>query len=264
MQPFLKLAAGVTFAFDSENGQLTIQLGGVAMHDILKLVRERQSARISFDLQRPIARQDLEQILDAGSWAPTAHNMQNFEMLVVDDPKLLEMIWKIKNPISMEFIKENYQQLSFSEGGLIQKKVGILATRFPPAWRNPDVTIDQLMADDRPLLPSPVMLIMIYDPGKRAPASDGDFLGIISLGCVTENMWLMAEALGIGFHIVSSLGEGPAEKEVKRILSIPDSLQIVYAIRLGYPVSGPDKYLRVRREVKDFTHHNRFGNKSFT
>ena len=231
------------------------------MQDILKLIRERQSARSSFDMKRSIAKQDLEQILEAGSWAPTAHNMQNFEMLVVDDSKLLEMIWKIKNPISMEFIKENYQQLSFSEGGLIQKKVGILATRFPPAWRNPDVTIDQLMADDRPLLPSPVMLIMIYDPGKRAPASDGDFLGIISLGCVTENMWLMAEALGIGFHIVSSLGEGPAEKEVKRILSIPDSLQIVYAIRLGYPVSGPDKYLRVRREVKDFTHHNRYGAK---
>jgi nitroreductase len=215
-------------------------------------------------MKRSIAKQDLEQILKAGSWAPTAHNMQNFEMIVVDDPELLEMIGKIKNPISMEFIKENYQQLSFSEEELNQKKVGILATRFPPAWRNPDATIDELMSEDRPLPPSPAMLIMVYDPGKRAPASDGDFLGIISLGCVTENMWLMAEALGIGFHIVSSLGAGPAEKEVKRILSIPDFLQIVYAIRLGYPVSGSDKYLRVRREVKDFTHHNRFGNKGLT
>jgi nitroreductase len=187
--------------------------------------------------------------------------MQNFEMIVVDDPNLLAMIGKIKNPISIEFIKENYQQLSFSEDELNQKKVGILATRFPTAWRNPDATIDELMAEDRSLPPSPTMLIMVYDPGKRAPASEGDFLGIISLGCATENMWLMAEALGIGFHIVSSLGEGPAEKEVKRILGIPDSLKIVYAIRLGYPVSGPDKYLRVRRQVKDFSHHNRYGSK---
>jgi len=101
---------------------------------------------------------------------------------------------------------------------------------------------------------------MTYDPSRRAPASEGDFLGIISLGCATENMWLMAEALGIGFHVVSSLASGSAEKEVKHILGIPDSLRIVYAIRLGYPVSGSE-YLRVRREVGDFTHYNRFGNK---
>ena len=96
---------------------------------------------------------------------------------------------------------------------------------------------------------------------EERPLRDGDFLGIISLGCITENMWLMAESLGIGFHIVSSLGEGPAAQEVKRILGIPYSLQIVYAIRLSYPVSELDKYLRVRREVKDFAHHNRYGAK---
>lgn len=231
------------------------------MQDISKLIQERQSTRSPFDMKRNISKQDLEQILDAGSWAPTAHNMQNFEMVVVDDPNLLEMIGKLRNPISIEFVKENYQQLSFSEEELKKKKVGVLATRFPKAWRNPDATIDELMAEDRPLPPSPAMLIMLYDPNRRAPASEGDFLGIISLGCITENMWLMAESLGIGFHIVSSLGAGPAEKELKHLLGIPNSLQIVYAIRLGYPVSGPDKYLRVRREVKDFTHHNRFGDK---
>ena len=107
------------------------------------------------------------------------------------------------------------------------------------------------------------MLIMVYDPGKRAPASEGDFLGIISLGCATENMWLMAHSLGIGFHIVSSFSGSRIEKEVKRILGIPASLVIVYAIRLGYRVAPPVNYLRVRRDIEDFTHHNRFGNKSF-
>ena len=29
---------------------------------------------------------------------------------------------------------------------------------------------------------------------KRAPASEGDALGIMSLGCVMQNMWLMAES----------------------------------------------------------------------
>jgi hypothetical protein len=32
----------------------------------------------------------------------------------------------------------------------------------------------------------------VYDNRKRAPASEGDALGLISLGCVLENMRLTA------------------------------------------------------------------------
>ncbi len=82
----------------------------------------------------------------------------------------------------------------------------------------------------------------------------------MSLGCVLENMWLMAHSLGIGFHVMSALSADLVEKEVKRILNIPEHLKIAFAARLGYPLSTPPRYLRVRREVEDFTHHNRFGN----
>ena len=230
------------------------------MSDILKLIQERLSARGPYDPKRPVSKQDLEQILEAGRWAPTAHNMQNFEFVVVDDAKILGALAELKNPISLEFIRENYQQLSFTEEEFKRKKVGVLANRFPAAWTNPKASLAELEATARTLPTSPVMLFMLYDPSRRAPASEGDFLGIISLGNATQNMWLMASSLGIGFHIVSSFGDGPLEKEAKRILGIPDSLRIVYAIRLGYPVSDSG-YLRVRREVDEFTHHNKFGNK---
>jgi len=57
------------------------------MQDILKLIQTRHSARMPFDPDRPVAKSDLQQILEAGRWAPTAHNMQNYEILVVDDKK---------------------------------------------------------------------------------------------------------------------------------------------------------------------------------
>lgn len=231
------------------------------MEEILALIRERESARGPFDPKRPVAEPDLRRILAAGSWAPTAHNMQNFEIVIVDDPKVLEAIGRIKSPILMDFIKENYRQLSFSEAELAEKKTGILANRFPPAWLNPNATAEELAATERPLPTSPVMLFMVYDPGQRAPASEGDFLGIISLGCVTENMWLAAQSLGIAFHIVSSFGGGVVEQEVKRILDIPESLRVVYAIRLGYLMAEPSPALRVRREVEDFAHRNRYESK---
>jgi nitroreductase len=100
-------------------------------------------------------------------------------------------------------------------------------------------------------------LIVLYDPGKRAPASEGDFLGIISLGCVMENMWLAAQSLGVGFHVVSAISAPPVEREIKRLLNIPENLNIAFSVRLGYPAS-PVKYLRVRREIADFTHYNRY------
>jgi nitroreductase len=106
-----------------------------------------------------------------------------------------------------------------------------------------------------------VLLIVIYDPKKRAPASEGDVLGFMSLGCVMENMWLMAQSLGIGFMIMSVFSADSIEDEVKRVLNIPENVKIAYACRLGYPVSAPAKYLRVRRDVEDFTHCNRFGDR---
>jgi nitroreductase len=243
------------------------------MKGLLKLIQERQSLRGPFDPNRPVAKQDLMQVLEAGRWTPTAHNMQNFEIIVVDDKKLLQAIGKIKSPISETFIRENYQQLSFSEEELLRKKVGILGTMFPPAMRTPGAKLDK--ATDKKMASrfgslvqtSPVLLIVLYDPNKRAPASEGDFLGIISLGCLMENMWLMASSLGIGFHILSFLGSDPVEKEVKRILNIPKHFRIAYAVRMGYPPSPPAtsskpaKPLRVRRDIPTFTHHNRFGNK---
>ena len=108
----------------------------------------------------------------------------------------------------------------------------------------------------------PVLVVIVYNPQKRAPDSEGDFLGIIGLGCVLENMWLMAYSLGISCQVMSILNREPAEKEVKRILDIPEYLTIAFGLRMGYALPTPTKYLRVRREVEEFTHHNRFGNKS--
>ncbi|MDH5442989.1 MAG: nitroreductase family protein [Hadesarchaea archaeon] len=234
------------------------------MSNLLKLIQERHSSRITFDRERPVTKQDLKKILEAGRWAPTAHNMQNFDIIVIDDKGLLEKMGNIKSLIREDFIRENYQQLSFSEKELLQKKVGVLGTVFPPEWRTPskfDKVIGQSRSLQQTMRDSPVILIVIYDSRKRAPASEGDILGIMSLGCVMENMWLMAESLGISFRVMSTFSGKSVEKEVKRILDIPEYMKIAFAVCMGYPISTPTKRLRVRRDVEDFTHHNRFGSK---
>jgi nitroreductase len=238
------------------------------MEEMLRLIRERQSIKAPYDAERPIAKQDMEQILEAARWAPTPHNMQNFEIVLVDDKSLLESLANIRYPITDSFIQENYQYLCLSEEELLRKKTGLLGTRFPAAFRTPGAKPDEAAFEEvhaglrRVIQASPVLGVVTYDPSKRAPDSEGDFLGHIGLGCVLENMWLMAHSLGIGLQVISIFNREPAERVVKRVLNIPEFLKIAFALRLGYTFPAPTKYLRVRREREDFTHHNRFGNRS--
>jgi len=182
------------------------------MTEMLEPIESRRSLRAPYDPGRPVEPEKLAHILEAARWSPSAHNMQNFEIVEVDDPQVLDAITRIERPVSETFIRENYAQLSFSEEELLQRKTGILGSMFPPSWRRPDFRLDELGADEiaamrRPLPASPLLLVVVYDPGRRAPASEGDCLGTVSL---------------------------------------------------GYPESAAPPYLRVRREVAAFTHHNRY------
>jgi nitroreductase len=234
------------------------------VRDIFEIVRDRHSSRVSFDRERCVSEQVLLQILEAVRWAPTAHNMQNFEIILIDDKATLAAVGSIRTVLSETFIRENYAQLSFSEDELLLKKTGLLASMFPASWRIPnakqeDVTDLQHSFLGSSLQDCPTLLIVIYDTRKRAPASAEDMLGIMSLGCVMENMWLAAETLGIGMQVLSVFGGREVEDHLHRILGIPDYMKIAFACRLGYPAAD-GKYLRVRRHVREFTRHNRYGN----
>jgi nitroreductase len=241
---------------------LKVHRGEAAM-DILDIIRQRQSSRVLFDPDRRIPDEHMSRILEGARWAPTAHNMQNFEIVVVDDRALLDELSKIRSEVSEVFVQENYEQLAFSEEELKRKKVGILGTMFPPSWRTPGVKphVDEEHAHSvlgAPIRMSAALLVVLYDSRKRAPASENDALGMMSLGCVMENMWLVAQSLGIGFHVQSTFASAGVERDVRRVLGFPEPLRTAFAVRLGYRKEAAP-YLRVRRELADFTHRNRFG-----
>jgi nitroreductase len=234
------------------------------MDNLMKIIQERHSTRALFDPKKPVPKDDMIRIVEVARWAPTPHNMQNFEIIIVDDKKTLEKLGNITTYPSPVFIKENFEQLSTSKEELLQKKVGILGVNFPPAWRDKS-RLEEAMKDKTPgklshtIKDSPAILIVIYDKRKRAPASEGDVLGILGLGCVMENMWLMAQKLDVGFQIMSAFS-GPVQKDVKKILNIPEHMAISFAVRLGYPKTKTN-YLRVRRDIDSYIHRNKYGNK---
>ncbi len=237
------------------------------MVNILKTIRERHTTREPFDPARPVRKEDLKLVLEAARWAPTPNNMQNFEILLVDAKDTLDAIAQIPAEMSEAFLRENYQQISFSKEELHIKKTGMLAEMFPPAWTNPEAWssasdyTSQLSFLGRSVGETQLLLIVLYDCNRRAPGSEDDFLGHVSLGCVMENMWLMSQSLGVGFHVLTVFSDGPVQKRVRSILRIPQNMKIAFACALGHPTIASDTSLRVRRDVEDFVHHNQFNHK---
>jgi nitroreductase len=191
--------------------------------------------------------------------------MQNYEIVVIDDKATLEKVGAVKSPVQEAFLRDNLSHLSYSDEELKQKKVGIAAAGFPPDWVNP-AKVGEVAAKSDPIpvgnyiRGSPLLLVVLYDPNRKAPAQAVDVYGFMSLGCLMENMWLSSEALGVGMQILSLSATASVEKELKQILGVPEALKIAYTVRLGYP-TAPVKGLRVRRDIEDFTHHNRYGSK---
>jgi hypothetical protein len=70
----------------------------------------------------------------------------------------------------------------------------------------------------------------------------------------------MAHSLTICFHVINVLNREPAEKEVKGVLGIPEHLKVAFGFRLVYALPSATRQVRVCRDLKDFTHHHRFGN----
>ena len=110
----------------------------IARRDLLDVMWQRHTCRAAFDPNRKIREPDLQLILDAARWAPTAHNMQNFEIIAVDDERRLAAIGAIRLRPVETFVREDSRQLSFSEGELLRRRTGLLASMFPESWQESD------------------------------------------------------------------------------------------------------------------------------
>jgi nitroreductase len=233
--------------------------------DMLDIIRERKSTRAVFDRGRPISREELNEILEAARWTPTAHNMQNFELIVVDDKEILEKIAGISYPMTKAFIKENAEHISTTEEEWRRRKTGILGAHVPPALSEATDNVDEKALGKlntwwgKAIPTSSFLVVILYDPTRRAPDSENDFLGVMSLGCLLQNVWLMATALGIDFQAVSALGNRLVDKEIKEILEIPVQLRVALAFRIGHTEMDSGKHATVRRDIEDFTYYNSYG-----
>lgn len=159
----------------------------------------------------PIAPQDLEEIIEAGLYAPSAINLQHWYFVVVQSPQAME-------------------QLRGIMGQVFGKFRPVLEQRFA---KNPEAVEDTHRFLDS-LGGAPVCVLAFFLKNDY-PDRDG---AMQSVSAAIENLLLAAWDKGIGSCWLSAaqrMGFGPALQEA----FAPDKGEFVAAVTLGYPEIVP-------------------------
>ena len=183
------------------------------MNDFIKTIMERRSVRAYTD--RQLSESDLDLILEAGRFAPTAHNGQPWHFTVIQNEDLMNKI--------------------------NAKAKAVMAT-FEDEWlsgmgKNPQAHITYH---------APTVIFVSAKEGS---------IGFQTDTCAAiENMMLAAESLGIGSVWVGLLWFFMDLEEARAMLNLPVGYKLAHAAAFGYaqgpklpaPVRNPDVITYIR------------------
>jgi nitroreductase len=182
------------------------------MNITMKNILDRRSIRRFKD--KPVGEKELEAILEAGRYAPSAMNQQPWHFTVVQIPELLQRINEVSRESFAQSGNPMFEQRAKSEG-------------FSPFYN------------------APLFIIVSCDKTAIAPVNDGS----LALG----NMFLAAKSLGIGscwIHAMNYVLESEPGKELMRELLIPEGYAPVGSGAFGYSAEkNPDPSPRKRDTV---------------
>jgi nitroreductase len=176
--------------------------------DAIDAIMTRRSVRKFKNRQIPDA--VLEQIIRAGTYAPSALALQPWGFVVVQDQAFLTRVSDYCKPIMISLMKGTHDGMSDAFRALLESR---------------DYSI---------YYHAPTVIMVIGKTGSR-------FLEIDCSLCA-ENMMLAAHALGIGSCWVGSTEVGYENRELMAGFRIPDGYSPVGTIVFGYPEEKPEAH----------------------
>jgi nitroreductase len=164
------------------------------MNDVIKTIKERRSVR-AYDTARQISDADLALIVEAGMYAPTAHNEQPWYFTVVQNKALLESVNLKANAIMAKSDNEWLRGLG----------------------ENPDF---------RATYNAPTVIFVSGREDAMAAQTD--------CALAIMNMMNAAQSLGIGSVFVGLLWPFISSEEAPAALKIPEGYKLLHAVAFGY------------------------------
>jgi nitroreductase len=179
----------------------------------------------------PVPQELLERVLTAATKAPSGGNMQPWAFVVIRDQEKLQA--------AAEIARQRFERLY--EHALARQQPG-----DPPPMPNLKRMIDEI-----DLVPSWIVVCADGPPGVPAEQLQG------SLYPAVQNLLLAARGVGLGAVLTGLLaGEGPGG--VRELLDLPEHVQPIAFIPIGYPADGVHYGPTTRRPLSEVVHWDRW------
>ena len=198
---------------------------------VLELLKSRRSIRAFRD--KPLAKDILETIIDGARFAPSGHNSQSTEYLVVQDRAVLNQV----SAVAIEYLKFEIKRFS----NPIFRTMALLADRESaesglheiPGFKE---MIRLFKSGADPILNAAPVLLAFHAPRT-------DWYGDVNSQLALQNASLVAHSLGIG-HFYTGWVIAPCRapmakawnRRIPNLLDIPPDNNLYGALALGYPV----------------------------
>jgi nitroreductase len=219
-----------------------------ALHRIM--TRRMSVRRLKTD---PIPDDYVDKILEAGRWAMSGANSQPWEYLVIKDPRKKKELYDAFQDTNMEFVFWMEQMRVFE---LRHPAFQVKGDTLEDAWYK---IRHKTESKNRPWHEAPVVIVVLGD-GRR---QWGTVNGAMTFGRhashltdglanTSTHMQLAIASLGLGSH----WGTVHIQEPLKRVLGVPDLIEVYLIISIGYPdithTSGS------RRDLKDIVHRETY------
>lgn len=179
------------------------------VNEILDLIKSRRSTR-SYQ-NRPVEREKLEMILDAGRHAPSGGNNQSCRFTVIGNRDVLEKLCRL---VEEAFAKMEYDETTYSSlrSSIIRSREGGYRFHYD----------------------TPVLVVISNKQGYGNAMADST--------CALENMAIMANAMDLGTCYINQLhwlDENATVRDYLATIGIPKEETVTCALSVGYPAT-PD------------------------
>jgi nitroreductase len=201
----------------------------------LDLFRRRRSIRTGFLKDRPVADELIEQILEAGRWAPSAGNSQPWEFIVIRNLEARERIVDI-------FKTQMPDKIEIEEAARGQRRRVNSGVDFRHA---------------------PVHILVLGDPRTndaypmRTKLDKWEAHFFSSLANCVLQMLLAAEVLGLSSMYISDVASPYFSVMLRSLLGIPEPLQIYHLLPVGFAKPSPT-INHPPRQLEEMVHHERY------
>lgn len=204
--------------------------------NLLTVIKQRRSIR-QYKTD-PVPIEDVMKVLEAARWAPSGNNTQPWEFVVVRDKDKLRQVTEI-------LIEQNQR--------LREKSLNFPDANKDYLWKVSTLVI--VCADPRfkhayPRSDASEQLATMYRENRER-------IYMQTITAAICNILLAATSLGLGTVWITGTGESITEQQLKAALKIPQVLDIICCIPLGYP---PDERPspRTPRPLETVVHFDEF------